>query len=374
MAALTNGFLVNLLDYDGFFHVPTHTLTSALAVGELLDASGAAVLEAYIGAFEVAVRLREVIEAQREAESGPTYRGWYHVSLYGPLASSMAAGKLLGLDVEGLRGALGAAACGCGGVRENLGARAKSYNSGNAARLGVEAALLANRGITGVPDVLEARFGLLNAVCLEGECDLTPIETGLGSGYYLASPTLSTKRYPAVGAVQGMLGALEELRSEAGFATEAIAGVDARVSTFAATTSSARDELEAGFAWPELLLAVLVDGSFTIDHLSIERFQKPLFQQATKKLRFLPFESGRDRVAVHLRDGQSLEATRDPRRGRVLREGMPAKFRNCAGRALAPTDVDLLFETVMDLERVGSIRELTAILARAEQRPLDLDS
>jgi 2-methylcitrate dehydratase PrpD len=369
LAALANGCLVNLLDYDGFFHAPTHTLTSALATGELVGATGAQVLEAYIAGFEVAGRLREVIEAQRDAESGPTYRGWYHVSLYGPLASAMAAGKLLGLDVQGLEGALGAAACGAGGVRENLGARAKSYNSGNSARVGVEAALLAQRGITGAANILEARFGLINAVCLEGECDWAPIETGLTSGYRLAAAALSTKRYPAVGAVQGMLGALEQLRSDEGFTIDDIDSVDARVSTFAASLAPPRDELEAGFAWPSLLAAVLVNGSFTVDHLSTTLFKQPRFQAAIDKLHFAEPEKGaRDRVAVHLKGGRVLEAVSDAKLGRVLRDGMAAKYRDCARRGLAESEVEQLFEQVMQMERIGSIADITQLLVGARPR------
>jgi 2-methylcitrate dehydratase PrpD len=363
-AALANGCLVNILDLDGFLHAPTHTLPAAIAAGELAGATGAEVLEAYILAFEVANRLQEVIEARRGEQTGPTYRGWYHVSLYGPLAASLAAGRVLKRDIEGLEGAIGAAACGAGGVRENLGARAKSLSSGVAASLGVQAALLARRGMTGAPNILEARVGLINAVCLPGEYDWEPVAAKLGSPYRLACDSLGTKRYPAIGATQSMLGSLARIRETAGIGPEDVESVEAHVSTFAASGSAPKDELEAGFSWPYMLAMTLLDGSFGVQHLQTAVIAESRVRAMMDRVRFMPLvEDANERIIVHTRDGRDLVATPEARLGRVGREQIVTKYRDLAARRLSDVQLRRLEEQVMTLEGLASIADLTATLA-----------
>ncbi len=362
--ALANACLANILDLDGFLHAPTYVLPAALAAGELTGAGGRQVLEAYILAFEVASRLREAIEARRGEEAGPTYRGWYHVSLYGPLAASLAAGRVLGLDVDALQGAMGAAACGAGGVRVNLGARAKSLSSGVAASLGVQAAMLAARGVTGATNILEAPLGLINAICLPGECDWEPIQSDLGAPYRLAAASLGTKRYPAIGATQGLLGGLANVCRTAGLRPDDVASVDAHVSTFAASDRAPQDELEAGFSWPYLIAATLMDGAFGVEHLDRARISDASMQALMARIRFLPPDTGeREQIVIHLRDGRMLDAGADARLGRVGRDEIEEKYRVLAMTRLPAQQVQSLQEQVMQLDQLPSLAGLMSILA-----------
>jgi 2-methylcitrate dehydratase PrpD len=363
-AAFANACLSNILDLDGFLHAPTYTLPAVLAAGELAGASGLQVLVAYVLAVEVAHRLQEVIEARRAEQAGPTYRGWYHVSLYGPLAAALATGRVLGLDAEALEGAMGAAACGAGGVRENLGARAKSLSSGVAAEVGVRAAMLARRGVTGAPGILEARFGLINAVCLPGEADWTPISERLGNPYRLAADALSTKRFPAIGATQSLLGGLAHLCASPGFRPEDITGVDARVSTFAASDRSPKDELEAGFSWPYLIAATLLDGSFRVEHLDTARIAEPRMQEMMARVNITaPAAGEREHVLVRLRNGDALEARSEPRLGRVGRDAIASKYQTLAAQRLRADRLDRLYELATNLENQPDLNELMTLLA-----------
>lgn len=364
LAALANGCLVNVLDFDGYFHVPTHTLPAALAVGEMIGATGAEVLEAYLVAAEVADGLQKVIEARRSEMGGPTFRGWYHVSLYGPLTASLAAGKLLKLDVPHLQGAMGAAACGSGGYRQNLGARAKSFNSGNAASVGVHAAFLAQHGVTGDPTILEARVGLVNAVCLPGEYDWEPVMSRLGNPYEFESAR-GTKKYPAVGPTQSVIGTLAHLKETSRFSADEVDWIEARLSTFSASYAEPEDELSAGFCWPYILAATVADGSFRVDHLSRASIEDPRIRDLSTRVRLVPPSATgeQEQVVVHLRDGRALEAPIEARFGRLSGDGLMAKYRDNAGRRLPPSEVDRLQQQVMGLDGLVSIHELTATLA-----------
>src|SRR5262249_7034363 len=138
----------------------------------------------------------QVIDAKRRQQGGPTHRGWWHVGLIGPIAAAMAAGRLLGLDREQLATAIGIATASSGGFRRNMGTMAKALHSGNAARAGIEAVLLARRGFTGDPEIIEAPLGFLQAVVQPEDRDLAAITERLGRPYVLEG-VLRIKRFPA---------------------------------------------------------------------------------------------------------------------------------------------------------------------------------
>ncbi len=364
VAALANGALVNILDYDGFWHVPTHVLPAALAVGEATGASGAAVLEAFILAAEVADRLREAIDALRDEQAGPTYRGWYHVSLYGPMTAALAASKLLGLSVDQARAAVGIAANGSGGFRQNLGTSAKSLLSGNSASGGVTAALLAARGMAGDPDILEARVGFVSALCLPGECDWSPVTVALGRPYKLAGP-LGLKAYPAVGPTQCVIASLQELRARDPFETADVVSVEARLSSFSAGVDYPRDVLGANFSWPYILAATVIDGTFGVQHLHQSSIDNPAIKAFADKITFaeaVPGD-GAGRITLRFTDGRTLTTEVDRTLGRAdTDEALSAKFRDCAAVHLDDDRARHLYAQVMAIEEAESIADFMRLL------------
>lgn len=366
-AALANGCLFNMLDYDGFHHVPTHVLAASLATGEMMEAAGEQVLEAFIVASEFAHRFNQVFDGPHTEHGGPTRRGWYHLSVYGPIAAALASSKILGLDVEQTRAAMGNAVCGSGGVRQVLGTRAKSLAPGHSASFGVQAALLAQRGMLGDPDILEARLGLVNALCLPGEADWEPLMSKLGYPYALGT-SQNLKRYPSVSPTHGVIAALEGLMLEHGFGADAVESLEAEVSTFSAGASYATDSLSAGFSWPYILGATLLDGAFKAEHLMEERVQDPRIREVAAGIRFVPLASNSEPqfLKVTLRDGRAVSARVEGSMARMKTEDeVLAKYRDCAAAHLFPDDVALLCRQVMSLEKLGSVRELTSTLGKA---------
>src|SRR4029077_9589592 len=180
MAAFANGTLANALDFDDGSHLSTHVLPAALAVAEHRGLSGKQVLDAFILAYEAGAGLTQAIDFKRRQNGGPTHRGWWHVGLVGPIAAAMTACRLLGLDPHRTATAIGIASCSSGGFRRNMGTMAKALHSGNAARAGIEAAMLAQRGFAPHTAVIEAPLGFLEAVVLPEDRDLAAITERLG--------------------------------------------------------------------------------------------------------------------------------------------------------------------------------------------------
>jgi 2-methylcitrate dehydratase PrpD len=157
-AAFANATMAHAIDYDDdcdsiLGYSSAVLLPAILALGEEFGSSGRDVIEAYILGLEVEAKIGSMINVGHYAQ------GWHATSTLGKLGSAAACAKLLGLDVEGIRIAMGLAASSSGGIRQNFGTMAKRFHAGHAARGGVIAALLAKQGFTADRRVLEAPFG-----------------------------------------------------------------------------------------------------------------------------------------------------------------------------------------------------------------------
>ena len=141
-AALANGMLSSALLYeDTCLIMPGHAtatlLPVLLALGETRHLPGQALLEAYVIGFELEASLGPAIAPDHYE------RGWHATATVGTMGATAAACRLLGLDAERVRMALGIATSLAAGSRQNFGAMMQAFHSGVAARNGVTAALLA---------------------------------------------------------------------------------------------------------------------------------------------------------------------------------------------------------------------------------------
>ncbi|MET8307880.1 MULTISPECIES: MmgE/PrpD family protein [unclassified Micromonospora] len=201
LAAFGNGVLAHSLDYDdthlpSVLHPSAAVVPAALAAAELAGASGQDTVAAIAVGLEVCVRLGM---AGYDLEAGNSVffeHGQHATSICGALGGAAAAARLLGLDAAGILDSLGIAASMASGLIEanRTGGTVKRIHCGWSAHSAVSAALLARRGITGPPTVLEGRFGFFEAF-LRGEYDATAISRGLGTQW--AVPGIFFKPYPA---------------------------------------------------------------------------------------------------------------------------------------------------------------------------------
>src|SRR6476646_3073096 len=163
-AAFANGVAAHALDFDDMCFVsmahPTCALVpAAIAAAELADASGRAVLDAYIVGFELECRLGMTMTPRHYHA-----RGWHCTSSIGTLGAAAAAARLLGLTPAATVDALGIAASLACGLKENIGTMVKPLHAGIAARNGVMAALLAKNGFTAREAAIDGPQGYLAAM------------------------------------------------------------------------------------------------------------------------------------------------------------------------------------------------------------------
>ena len=307
-AAQANGTMANALDYDGGGHLPTHILPAILAVAEERGSSGADVLATFVIAYEAATRLTKVIDAKRAQHEGPTYRGWWHVGLIGPVAAAFAACRLMGASVAQTRMAIGIATASSAGFRRSMGTMTKALHSGNAARGGIEAAMLAMNGFTGDPDIIEAPLGFVAAIAMPDERDASPVTERLGKPFALEKSP-GVKRYPAVTPSHGVISAALKLSNDGGFSIDDIESIDSDYRTFSLNRTEARDEEEAGFCAPFLIAAALAHGAFGPKEIEPATVADPKIQSLARRVRQIDKTPGEGNVVtLRLRDGRTLSA------------------------------------------------------------------
>ncbi len=162
-AAFLNAAGANVFDYCDT-HLPTvvHPTSplapALLALSEIRQVTGPELLLAFALGFEIECRVGGAVSP------GHYPRGWHITSTCGVFGSAAGAAKLLGLDAERTVWALGSAATQSAGLCECLGWPAKSVSVGNAARNGLFAALLAEKGFAGPPEPIAGAQGFLAAM------------------------------------------------------------------------------------------------------------------------------------------------------------------------------------------------------------------
>ena len=127
-AALANGTLAHALDYDDTWlplgHPTCTVLPVVLALGQKLKRPGKALLEAFILGMEI----------HGKVGFGYGTPPFHSTPIFGSMGSAAAAAKMLRLDLEQTRMALGIAGSGAGGLACNVGTMTKPLHAGNAAR------------------------------------------------------------------------------------------------------------------------------------------------------------------------------------------------------------------------------------------------
>ena len=219
-AALVNGILAHAEDYDdthteAVVHPSAAVIPAALAAAEDVRASGAELLRAIALGMECSVRVGLA------ARGGFHAKGFHTTAIAAPFGSCIAAGVLLDLTENQLVNALGLAGSMAAGLFEFIaeGSNVKLMHTGWGAQSGIQAARLAQAGMTGPASVFEGRYGLFRAH-LDGGFDAEVISADLGTRWHQLDT--SFKPYPCCHFLHAVIDAFEALRRKHAFAPQDI--------------------------------------------------------------------------------------------------------------------------------------------------------
>jgi 2-methylcitrate dehydratase PrpD len=192
-AAYANAVSMHVLDFEPMSSPSTHAVSPTVPVAFALalrdGINGRELLTACAKGFEMQGRLLAAVDHRRESSK------FHAPGVVGPFGSAVVAAHLLGLDEEQLNYALAIAASRSGALRANIGHGVKCTHCGNAAAAGLEAALLAKRGLSANTDILAHQDGFIAAFFPKGiDRDML---LGYGKPFRFSDPGMAIKFYPS---------------------------------------------------------------------------------------------------------------------------------------------------------------------------------
>ena len=376
-AALVNGTLAEIFELqDGWRFGNNHpcvVIPAALAVGQWRNASGKALVAAIVGGYEVTNRLAAAVHPHHLA------RGYLPTGTTGTCGSAAAAAMLLGFDRARMADALGVAGfIFPGSTAENLwgGYSAKPLHSGYAAKLGIEAALMAQEGFAGCPVEGTPQRGKGFLEVTGGEPRYERIVDRLGEHYTVRD--VYFKAFPACRHVHGTAeAALGIVRANA-IDPRTIERVDVHTYSLSASLldrypTRESSMIAAQFSIPYVAAAAIVDRALGTEQFLDERIHDPAILDLARKVRVKADpeidrrypEVTPTRVEITLVGGEVLRRQVDMPKGDprtpISADELVAKFEHLAGMAFDRRRVAQIRDGVMNIERYADLAPLLEI-------------
>lgn len=374
LAALANGTLAHGLDYDdgrtATGHAAGMLLPTALAIAEPAGADGQAVLDAYAIGLEVITHISEACDFEQKDT------GFHRTSLFGSLAATATASRMLGLNVEQTMMALGTAGAAASGLCQSFGTFTKPLHSGMAAKNAVSAALLASSGWTGSPDILKGPAGWAASFVKTFHYD--KMAARLGEEWLTAQRSPLIKEFPCCGLNHGPLSSMLTLMREHGFTADEVAQVEvtAPYDSMVLMYPEPKSGFEGKFSLVYTIATTLIDGRLDHASFSDEKLARPEYAETVAKIRvnvtsrWEGTTRGERRVKsddrlpviVRLKDGRTLSQSTPRVRGLETEEAIAGKFRDNAGRALPWRSVEAATSIWQDIASIPDVRAAAALL------------
>jgi len=380
MAAFANGAMAHCLDYDDQTpwgqHAASSLVPAVLAVTERVAGQrgavpGKDVIAAVAIGQDLFNRFRRCIDWHKD---------WNFSTTMGVYSATAACGFLLRLSREQLAHSLGIASmqsCGTAAVLNAVGSDLRAMYAGFPARGAVTAALLAQKGITGVPRLFEAKHGVLD-LYFGNRFDRTAFLQGLGMEY-TGGLTLY-KRWPAVGTAHSHIHATIELVKAHSLPAADIAEIRVSVGDYHRLMSEPLEArrapatlVDAKFSLPFLVAVAAVRGEMSLNDFTAAGLKDPKVLEAARKVVLVDdptldwkLELPPGRVEMVMRDGRRFErvGTHVPGNPEAPMnwDDIVRKFADCASFAPRPLTLEDVAEVHRSVERLEGMDDATRIL------------
>jgi 2-methylcitrate dehydratase PrpD len=375
-AALAAGMFAHADETDDFepvtkAHPGCAVVPAALAMAEREDRPGEDLLRAVTLGYDLCCRLLMAL--------GPDHVRATHRSAEGMSSTFGAAGaaaSLARLDESGMRYALSYAAQQVSGIwsweRDTEHVEKAFDFAGMGARNGVTAALMAQAGFTGVPDVLDGEHNALEALSREPRPE--EMIAGLGSRFFVTETAIKvfSVGYP----IQAPLDAFLTLRRAHALTVENVERIVARLPQDGAGIVDNRAMPDVNLQY--VFAVALIDGTLSFDAShSYERMRDPQVLAVKQRVQLMgdrtlmdPAAPRSGRVDVTLRDGRTVsQFTRHApgtKENPLDTAAVNTKARQLMAPVIGARRTDAVIERVNGLDQLRSVRELAGLLAGSD--------
>jgi 2-methylcitrate dehydratase PrpD len=379
-AAFANGSMAHCLDFDDQTpwgaHAASSIVPSVFAIAERMGGvSGRRLITAVAIGQDLFARLRCNVGWNQN---------WNLSSMVGAFSATASAAYVLDLSAEQTAHALGIASqqsCGTMEVIFATGSDLRGMYAGFTAKGAVIAALLAQKGITGINTLFEGKAGIFN-VYFGGKYDREKMLDGLGVRF-LGGTTLY-KAWPAVGNSHTYIHATIELMNEKGIAPKDIEAIRTYVGDFTYTMCTPLEVrrapstlVDAKMSLPFIVGIAASKGKMGIADFSETALRDPEVLAMAAKV--VPIQDPNQNWTLKLPDGRIEIVTRDGRVFERLGDKIPGspeapltweqlsdKFLSCASVAAIPPSeagIRTAQELVRQLESVGDATDILRALS-----------
>jgi 2-methylcitrate dehydratase PrpD len=359
---------------DGYRHGSAHcgcvVIPTVLSVGYDRKVSGRALIEAIVAGYETNICLA------RACAPDLRQRGFHPTSAVGPFGAAMATAKLRGLNATQFANALGIAASSAAGLFAFVagGGDIKRLHAGHASREGMQAALLAEQGTEGPPNVIEGRDGFMQAFAFGRIDKARPITLPPAAEYGITDCYI--KPYACCRHIQPAVEATFQLLNDEKIAFEDIRKVDVETYKIAAEHAHVPwdDFASAQLSFPYLVGLAARYRGIKFEHFDEKTRQDPAFAAFADKLTVsAPAEIDQlyprlrpARVTVTTTKGKFVRQADEAWGSRIVPlddEGLIAKFLGLVGPVFGEARAKDLSERLWTIEKIDDVAPLVEALA-----------
>jgi len=371
-AGWVNSIMAQAVDFDDAVaaaHLSAATVPTALAVSEARKGvSGKELIAAITAGGDLAIR---ILLATKDHGFLPTGT----IVVFGTAAI---AAKILGLDIDGMLNALGIAFTRASSTHQVASDKVLALRlvEGYTSRSGIEAALLAEKGLTGVKNVLQGTYGFFHLFSWD-EVDLNALTDQLGKRF--EGSRASIKKYPSCGTTHTSTAATLKLVQEIDINPREIKQVTVGVSPFVHSITGHpfkigdNPRVEAQFSLAYTVANAILRKSSLLRHFTEPYVRDPQVSEIAEKVHPVISLKGKDlsaNIEIEMRDGRKYSKSVSHSETLLERQSMTAdevkeKFRNClsfAPNSAAVENCERIIDMVDRLEKVNDVSELVKLL------------
>ncbi|MFH1605257.1 MAG: MmgE/PrpD family protein [Pseudomonadota bacterium] len=358
-------------DLRNIVHLGTQLTSSTLALGERTNASGKDVLAAVVLGYETAGRIGEAIM--------PAYRNLgFHGCIVATFGAAVASARMLNLNQQQMTQAIAIAAVSTGGLATAADTSvAREYFAGNAALMGMNAALAAQKGYLIEERILETSKGYFDVY---GGEDLESITRDWGKAWDIVTD-MAIKLVPGGHPSHAIAEAAVSAAREGNVSADEVETItiarplSARLRIGAPSAPShPKNLVEVAHTPAYFAAAAVADKDFSWVHASAQKIFDPVIHQLIDKVRIGdPVTQDAEKfrhgavVTIKTRDGRSYTSTVYTPRGSGVRgidwSDVDNKYRTLVAMTnLNPRKIEDGIEVIHELRDVQDVSKLTSLL------------
>ncbi len=376
-AALANALMIRCMDYNDIYWKqdpshPSDIFPAAIACCERAGTDGKELIVGLVLGHEFEMRFCEA------AFPGIRERGWHHATLTA-FVSPMVAGRALHLPWEQIQHAIGISAsrhCTLGAVTAGKLTMMKNTVDPMATQSGVLAALLAEKGYTGPEHVVDGKEGLTHV--FKPDWKLNLLTDGLGQSWRITQ--CGMKAFPTEALTHTPISAVLDLVKSNDLRPDQVEKIQIRSLARAADILSDPSKYDphtretADHSLPYVIAAALVDRQVTPVQFTMEKIMDPTIRAQLRKVEVVADPEiekvfpALQRVIVNINttDGRSfskqLDYPKGDPRNPLTDQEVEEKFSALADGVLSNGAQKRVKDAIWNLERVGSVSELMALM------------